>query len=92
MFEAAAISSLPDLTSDWGCEETVALYLDTCQVDTPEKLVHATWEHVHHLRGDLDHVVDFGAGDGRFALGGRYRRYEGFEIDEARLRGRLFAA
>ena len=67
--------------------ETVALYLDTCQVDTPEKLVRATWDHVHQLRGELGHVVDFGAGDGRFALGGRYKRYEGFEIDEARLRG-----
>lgn len=75
------------LTSDWGDWPSVSLYLDRCQVDTPTDLVDATWAHVRSLRGSLGKVVDFGAGDGRFARGGRFRQYVGYEIDEARCEG-----
>ena len=72
------------LTRDWGTWRTVSLYLDRCQVDTPSELVKATWRHVQDLRTDIGKVVDFGAGDGRFACQGKYEKYLGFEIDPAR--------
>lgn len=59
-------------------------YLQRCQVDTPESLVKATWEHVAQLRGRVGKVVDFGAGDGRFARSTHYDEYVGYEIDEKR--------
>ncbi len=59
-------------------------YLDRCQVDTPPSLVKATWEHVAELRGRVRKVVDFGAGDGRFANSPYYDEYIGYEIDPKR--------
>lgn len=72
------------LTRNWGAWKTVSLYLDRCQVDTPINLVKATWEHVQKVRPSVDRVLDFGAGDGRFARYGRYKRYIGYEIDRER--------
>ncbi|MCQ3810825.1 MAG: class I SAM-dependent methyltransferase [Acidimicrobiia bacterium] len=71
----------------WGSSDQVSLYLDRCQVDTPQSLVDAAWHQVG-LRRDLGclDVVDFGAGDGRFALTGAYRTYLGFEVDRSKFR------
>lgn len=76
--------SLHRLTEDWGTRESVELYLDRCQVDTPSKIVSAVWVHVNERRPTISKVVDFGAGDGRFARGGAYKSYVGYEIDETR--------
>ncbi|MDJ1167506.1 hypothetical protein QHI69_36900 [Burkholderia gladioli pv. gladioli] len=76
--------SLHRLTEDWGTRESVELYLDRCQVDTPGKIVSSVWEHIHERRATVGKVVDFGAGDGRFAREGRYKSYVGYEIDAAR--------
>lgn len=72
------------LTRGWGAQRKVSLYLDRCQVDTPLDLVAATWRHVMDLRQSIKRVVDFGAGDGRFAIGGQYGTYLGYEIDKSR--------
>lgn len=83
---AAETTVASRLAPEWGCERTIALYLNICQVDTPPKLVRATWDHVHQLREHVGMVVDFGAGDGRFARCGRYDQYIGFEVDKTRIR------
>lgn len=76
------------LTEHWGDRESVSSYLGRCNVDTPAKLVAATWERVNLFRPEgVGKVVDLGAGDGRFALHGRYRSYVGYEIDEERSAG-----
>ncbi|HYI38997.1 MAG TPA: hypothetical protein VE053_01625 [Allosphingosinicella sp.] len=72
------------LSAEWAGRD-VSLYLSRCQIDTPSSLVEETWRRVHELRGQLDAVVDFGAGDARFAFGGRYRSYVGYEMDQQRL-------
>jgi hypothetical protein len=65
-----------------------SLYLSRCQVDTPDTLVAATWTHVSGMRSStIEKVVDFGAGNGRFARYGDYQEYVGYEIDEDRVRG-----
>lgn len=82
----ASIAGQPveHLTKDWDRWERVSLYLDRCQVDTPDNLVLAAWAHVSELRESVGTVVDFGAGDGRFAKAGRYASYTGYEIDGRR--------
>lgn len=60
------------------------LYLDRCQVDTPSELVKRVWALLTERRAHFDTVVDFGAGDGRFALHGSYGSYSGYEIDKSR--------
>ena len=75
---------LMHLTRDWGDWQDVSLYLDRCQVDTPNSLVESTWAHVARLRPNVGKVVDFGAGDGRFSRYGTYREYIGYEIDRNR--------
>lgn len=60
------------------------LYLGRCQVDTPSSLVQLVWQQVSVRRPEVDLVVDFGAGDGRFAEGGRFGRYLGYEVDARR--------
>ena len=79
---------LTPATESWGSSEQVSLYLDRCQVDTPKSLVDAAWYEVG-LRRDLGllDVVDFGAGDGRFASTGTYRTYLGFEVDRSKYGG-----
>lgn len=78
--------STADMHNDTGCEE-FALYLGRCQVDTPHDVVGAVWAQVKHRRCDVGKVVDFGAGDGRFARVPGYRSYVGYEIDPRRTRG-----
>ncbi len=73
-----------DLTRDWGDWDSVSLYLDRCQVDTPRELVRAAWDHVNLLRTRIGKVLDLGAGDARFAVGGTYEEYIGYEIDAER--------
>jgi hypothetical protein len=79
------------LSAEWAGRD-VSLYLSRCQIDTPSSLVEETWRRVHELRDDIDTVVDFGAGDARFAFGGRYSSYVGYEIDQQRLPGRPLPA
>lgn len=62
-------------------------YLQRCQVDTPDDLVARLWQEIAKRRQCVGSVVDFGAGDGRFAHYGNYRRYRGYEIDASRLAG-----
>jgi len=61
-----------------------AYELATSQVDTPEDIVRVFWEITHTYRSRLSRVLDLGAGDGRFAIGGRFSSYEGVEIDASR--------
>lgn len=75
-----------EVSPDWNGGD-VSLYLERCQIDTPLTLVEATWRRVTALRPDIGKVVDFGAGDGRFAHGGRFKSYVGFEIDSKRVVG-----
>jgi Eco57I restriction-modification methylase len=82
-------SALRRLTSAWGTPDSVSLYLQRCQVATPERLVEATWRHVHDVRSEVEKVIDFGAGDGRFARHGKYRSYIGYEIDSRLCKGGL---
>lgn len=65
---------------------TDPLYLDRCQVDTPDHLVRMVWEFVSQRRRSIRSVVDFGAGDARFARYGSFDEYTGYEIDEKRTR------
>lgn len=74
-------SPLDRLTASWGTPDAVSLYLERCQIATPDSLVQAVWRHVHQSRHTVHKVVDFGAGDGRFARHGRYAKYVGYEID-----------
>jgi len=77
--------ALRQLTEEWGSYEAVTLYLDRCQVDTPYDVVSALWRHIAERRDHVGKVVDFGAGDGRFAWkGAKYEAYVGYEIDVAR--------
>ena len=78
---------LVQLTRDWGEWSSVSAYLDRCQIDTPQTIIDATWAHIKLLRDSVGKVVDFGAGDGRFAKGRTYQEYVGYEIDEARCKG-----
>jgi hypothetical protein len=75
---------LDRLTQDWGSRASVTLYLDRCQVDTPSELVSNVWAHVRRRRPRVGTVLDFGAGDGRFAHSGRFDAYVGYEIDRRR--------
>jgi hypothetical protein len=73
-----------DPTHEWGSEAEVTLYLDRCQVDTPDALVQHVWKEVLLRRKSISKVVDFGAGDGRFARYGPFTSYTGVEIDGQR--------
>jgi hypothetical protein len=75
---------LHQLTEHWGSRASVTLYLDRCQVDTPPNVVADVWRHVLERRTKVGTVLDFGAGDGRFARQGRFRNYIGYEIDAER--------
>lgn len=65
-------------------ELEAAAYLSRCQVDTPAPIVRLVWDLVNRARPDAGAVVDFGCGDARFATGGLYASYTGFEIDPKR--------
>ena len=62
-----------------------AYELSRSQVDTPTDVVSLFWKIAHSYRERFSSVLDLGAGDGRFALGGRYKSYLGLEIDRDRL-------
>ena len=64
--------------------KAVTLYLDRCQIDTPATVVSAVWKEILQRRKSVAKVVDFGAGDGRFAHGGKFSEYVGYEIDARR--------
>jgi hypothetical protein len=76
---------LRELTQQWGPYEEVTLYLNRCQVDTPDRVVRMVWNLVAARRPVVGKVIDFGAGDGRFARYGSYKRYVGYEIDSQRV-------
>jgi len=67
--------------------QSYGIYLERCQVDTPSDLVREVWDKVFDIRKEISTVVDFGAGDGRFAHVGKYDKYVGYEIDLARCEG-----
>lgn len=73
-----------DALSALGVSPSATLYLGRCQVDTPQPLVKKVWDVVNDVRDSIGKVVDFGAGDARFARYGRYRAYVGYEIDPSR--------
>ncbi len=60
----------------------VSAYLDRCQVFTPEIWVKRLWQLIDGHRERVGKVVEFGAGDGRFSLSGKFRSYTGYEVDE----------
>lgn len=59
-----------------------AYQLKRSQVKTPTKVIKLFWKLLLSHRASLNRVLDMGAGDGRFALGGKYSSYEGVEIDK----------
>lgn len=58
--------------------------LSKSQVDTPPEVVSKFWQILSRHRHRCSTVLDLGAGDGRFAIGGRYDSYLGLEIDRRR--------
>jgi hypothetical protein len=51
------------------------------QVHTPKPIVELFWSLLKERRQSFPRVLDLGAGDGRFAVPGTYKRYTGIEID-----------
>lgn len=76
-----------DAANLWGGREQLELYLDRCQVDTPHILVDELWRLVRERRAEIVSVVDYGAGDCRFAMSDAYQSYIGYELDEHRSQG-----
>jgi hypothetical protein len=64
--------------------QKTAYELARSQVSTPPGIVDLFWRITHRYRAHFSRVLDLGAGDGRFAVGGRYASYEGLEIDMTR--------
>ncbi len=65
-------------------EIKTAYDLARSQVATPLGVVDVFWQITHRYRSEFSRVLDLGAGDARFARGGRYAYYEGVEIDRTR--------
>jgi predicted RNA methylase len=63
-----------------------AYQLSASQVSTPPAVVSLFWRLTHERRDRLDTVLDIGAGDCRFAVGGKFNQYTGVEIDRNRSR------
>tara|TARA_B100000609_G_C17188755_1_gene421223 strand:+ start:159 stop:1481 length:1323 start_codon:yes stop_codon:yes gene_type:complete len=61
-----------------------AYELSSSQVATPLDVVDTFWSIVETYRAECGKILDLGAGDGRFALRGNYKRYDGIEIDKSR--------
>lgn len=51
------------------------------QVRTPPRIVSFYWDIVKQHRPKLSRVLDLGAGDACFSIGGHYKNYVGVEID-----------
>jgi hypothetical protein len=64
-----------------------AYELSESQVATPETVVSFFWRLVSPYRKHFKTVLDMGAGDCRFALGGKFKKYVGVEIDRTRSQG-----
>jgi predicted RNA methylase len=64
-----------------------AYELRRSQVETPPVIVALLWQLVRERRTVLPRVLDLGAGDARFSVGGSYKNYEGVEIDRAAVHG-----
>jgi hypothetical protein len=62
-----------------------AYELSESQVSTPENVITLFWRLTHQYRQKFKSVLDLGAGDCRFAIGGSYNRYVGVEIDKKRV-------
>lgn len=62
-----------------------AYELSESQVTTPELVVSLFWQLARRRRKHLGSVLDVGAGDCRFAIGGSFERYTGVEIDRRRV-------
>jgi len=62
-----------------------AYELSQSQVTTPAPVVKLFWDLTKQYRNRFGSVLDMGAGDGRFAIGGKFDRYTGVEIDEKRI-------
>ena len=58
-----------------------AYELSRSQVATPPEIVDVFWQVTGRYRKRLASVLDLGAGDCRFALGGHFSSYDGIEID-----------
>lgn len=58
-----------------------AYELAAAQVQTPADVVSLFWRLAHDRREYFKRVIDLGAADGRFALGGNYGSYVGVELD-----------
>jgi hypothetical protein len=58
-----------------------AYELAVAQVRTPPRVVSLFWSLAHMHRERFGAVTDFGAADGRFATGGKFKSYLGIEID-----------
>lgn len=58
-----------------------AYELRRSQVKTPPAVIALLWQIVRKHRTALGRVLDLGAGDARFSVGGLYEEYEGVEID-----------
>lgn len=65
-------------------KQKTAYELSRSQVDTPLVVVDLFWKITNGYRTQIQRVIDLGAGDGRFAIGGRYQSYKGIEIDRSR--------
>lgn len=55
--------------------------LRNSQVSTPPPIVSFYWDIVKQHRPQIKKVLDLGAGDARFSIGGHYEEYVGVEID-----------
>ena len=73
-----------DALAALGVAPSASLYLGRCQVDTPQPLVKKVWDLINERTLHVGKVVDFGAGDARFARYGQYDEYVGYEIDPGR--------
>lgn len=60
-------------------------FLSACQIETPQYIVDGMWKIAARFRQKFEKVLDYGAGDGRFALSSMYGAYVGYEVDIDRL-------
>lgn len=65
-------------------KQRTAYELSRSQVSTPPDVVRIFWRITSGYRERIGRILDLGAGDGRFALGGNFDAYEGIEIDATR--------
>jgi hypothetical protein len=69
-----------------------AYELRQSQVSTPPEVVALFWRLLREHRAETGKVLDLGAGDGRFARGGHFERYDGIEIDPSASQGAVLPA